>query len=54
MQITIDVSKRYKENINMSDGLKLILSPFTGRKRQKAWNKTTEKYMPEERKQNLA
>ena len=32
----------------MSDGRKLILSPFTGRKKQKAWNKTREKYMPEE------
>ena len=38
----------------MSDGHKLILSPFTGRKKQKAWNKTREKYMPEERRQNLA
>ena len=38
----------------MSDGRKLILSPFTGRKKRKAWNKTREKYMPEERRQNLA
>ena len=30
----------------MSDGRKLILSPFTGRKKRKAWNKTREKYMP--------
>ena len=37
----------------MSDGRKLILSSFTGCKKRKAWNKTTEKYMPEERKQNL-
>ena len=28
----------------MSDGCKLILSPFTGRKKRKAWNKTREKY----------
>ena len=38
----------------MSDGRKLILSPFIGRKKRKAWNKTREKYMPEERRQNLA
>ena len=54
VQITIDVNKRYKENIsNMSD-VWLILSPFTGRKKRKAWNKTREKYMPEKRRQNLA
>ena len=35
----------------MSDGHKLILSPFTGRKKQKAWNKTREKYMPVKRRQ---
>ena len=35
----------------MSDGGKLILSPFTGRKKRKAWNKTTEKYMPVKRRQ---
>ena len=29
----------------MSDSHKLILSPFTGRKKQKAWNKTREKYI---------
>ena len=38
----------------MSDGRKLILSPFTGCKKRKAWNKTREKYMPEERRQKLA
>ena len=38
----------------MSDGRKLILSPFTGSKKRKAWNKTRENYMPEERRQNLA
>ena len=38
----------------MSGDRKLILSPFTGRKKRKAWNKTREKYMPEERRQNLA
>ena len=38
----------------MSDGRKRILSTFTGRKKQNAWNKTREKYMPEERRQNLA
>ena len=32
----------------------MILSPFTRRKIQKAWNKTREKYVPEERRQNLA
>ena len=30
------------------------MSPFTGRKNGKAWNKTREKYLPEERRQNLA
>ena len=37
----------------MSDGRKLILSPFTGRKKRKAWNKTREKYMAEKKRQNL-
>ena len=31
----------------MSDGRKRILSPFTGRKKRKAWDNTREKYMPE-------
>ena len=35
----------------MFDGRKLILSPFTGRKKQKAWNRTREKYMPVKRRQ---
>ena len=30
------------------------MSPFTGRKNGKAWNKTREKYLPKERRQNLA
>ena len=38
----------------MSDGRKLILSTFNGHKKQKAWNKTREKHMPKERRQNLA
>ena len=33
----------------MSDSCKLILSPFTGRKKR-AWNKTREKYMPVQRR----
>ena len=37
----------------MPDGRIQILSPFTGRKKQKAWNKTREKYMPVKRRQNL-
>ena len=37
----------------MSDGGKLILSPFAGRKKRKAWNKTREKYMSVKRRQNL-
>ena len=35
----------------MSDGRKLILSPFTGRKKRKAWSKTREKYMPVKRRE---
>ena len=36
----------------MSHGRKLILlSPFTGCKKRKAWNKTKGKYIPVERKQ---
>ena len=35
----------------MSDGRELILSLFTGRKKQKAWNKTRENYMPVKRRQ---
>ena len=35
----------------MSDDRKQILSPFTGRKERKSWNKTREKYMPLKRRQ---
>ena len=35
----------------MSDGRKLILSPFTGCKKRKAWNKTREKYITVKRRQ---
>ena len=38
----------------MPDDRKRILSPFSGCRKQKAWNKTGEKYMPEEKRQNLA
>ena len=38
----------------MSVGRKLVLSPFTGCKKWKAWNKSRAKYMPEERRQSLA
>ena len=38
----------------MYGGHKGILSPFTGHKKQKTWDKTRQKYMPEERRQNLA
>ena len=38
----------------MSDGRKRIVSPFTWCKKQKASNKTTEKYIPVKRRQNLA
>ena len=37
----------------MFDGRKRILSPFTGRRKQKAW-KTREKRMPVKRRQSLA
>ena len=37
----------------MSDGRKQILSPFTGRKKRKACNKTREKHMLVKRRQNL-
>ena len=37
----------------MSEGRKRILSPFTGCKKRKAWNKTREIYMPVKRRQNL-
>ena len=44
---------KYKQNIkNMSDGRKRILSPFTRYKKQKAWNKIREKYMPVKRRKN--
>ena len=35
----------------MSTGRKLILSPFTRRKKRKAWNKTIEKCMLAKRRQ---
>ena len=38
----------------MCGGRKRILSPFTGRKKRKVWNKSREKFMREERRQNLA
>ena len=38
----------------MLDGRKRILSPFTGHKKQKAGNKTREKYMAVKRRLNLA
>ena len=38
----------------MPTGRKRILSPFTGRKKRKAWNNTRAKYMPEEKIQNLS
>ena len=34
----------------MSDGRKLILTPFTGHKKQKPQKKTREKYMLEKKK----
>ena len=37
----------------MSGGHKQIPSPLICLKKRKAWNKTREKYMPEERRQNL-
>ena len=37
----------------MSGDRKQILRAFTGPKKWKAWNKTREKYMPEERIQTL-
>ena len=38
----------------MLKGLKLNLSPFTLHEIRKALNKNEEKYMPKERRQNLA
>ena len=38
----------------MSDGRKRILSPFSGCKKWKAWNKAREKYMSLKRRKNLA
>ena len=35
----------------MSDGRKLILSSFIGRKKRNAWRKSREKYKPEKRRQ---
>ena len=34
----------------MSDGRKRILSPFTGCKKRKAWNRTRKKSMPVKRR----
>ena len=38
----------------MPDGLKRILGLFTGRKKQKARNKTRVKYMPVKRRQKFS
>ena len=38
----------------MCDGRKRILGPFTGCKKRKVLNNTSEKYMPEQIRQNLA
>ena len=37
----------------MYDGSKRILTPFTRRKKRKAWNKTKEKYMPLQQTEDL-
>ena len=37
----------------MSGGRKQVLSSLTGRKKRKVWNNIREKYIPEERRQNL-
>ena len=37
----------------MHDGRKRILSPFTGCKKRKAWNKTREKHVPVKRRQKI-
>ena len=37
----------------MPDGRERILSPFTERKKRKAWSKTREKYMLVKKTQNL-
>ena len=36
----------------MSDGRKLILTPFTGRKKNEKYNIIKEKYIPVKRRQN--
>ena len=38
----------------MSDGCRQIVSPFTGRKKWKAWNNTRKIYRPVKKRQNLA
>ena len=38
----------------MSDGRKLILAPFTGRKKNEKYNIIKEKYIPVKRRQNVA
>ena len=38
----------------MPDGRKRILSPFTGCKKRKTWNKIREEYMPVKTRQNSA
>ena len=37
----------------MPEGCKQILSSFTRHKKQKAWNKTREKYMPEKKEDKI-
>ena len=37
----------------MSGGCKWIVNSFIGNKKGTTWNKAREKYMPEERRQNL-
>ena len=45
---------KYRPEKSVPDGSKVILSPLTGCRKRKAWNKTRWKYMPEERRQNFA
>ena len=50
----MNISIRKTSKICPVVGHKRILIPFTGRKKRKARNKTREKYMQEEKIQNLA
>ena len=54
MTVDINISIKRTFKICLMVASKFWVLSFTGRKKQKVWNKTREKYMPVKRRQYLA